>query len=222
MPAKVDKYGRQVSKASKKAKSQLRAFYKVEDDQENGKDLESGEEDEGENEETEEEEEGEGEGEREGGEEEDEEDEEEEEEEEEGGGGLAGPEESRQAYLTRLSRGEVSGSSSDTSSDEDDEDDEDEDEDGLGSGEIMLEPLDVGVSRHLSASEEAVPVSEETSRRLAVTNCDWDHIRARDLMVLCGSFCPGSARLMSVEVFPSDFGLEMMEVEAAAGPHAAL
>ncbi|CAM9123180.1 unnamed protein product [Scytosiphon promiscuus] len=41
-------------------------------------------------------------------------------------------------------------------------------------------------------------------------------------MVLCGSFCPGSARLLSVEVFPSDFGLEMMEVEAAAGPHAAL
>ncbi|CAM9123101.1 unnamed protein product, partial [Scytosiphon promiscuus] len=31
--AKVDKYGRQVSKASTKAKSQLRAFYKVEDDQ---------------------------------------------------------------------------------------------------------------------------------------------------------------------------------------------
>lgn len=41
-------------------------------------------------------------------------------------------------------------------------------------------------------------------------------------MVLCGSFCPGSARLLSVEVFPSDFGLEMMKVEAAAGPHAAL
>ena len=65
-------------------------------------------------------------------------------------------------------------------------------------------------------------MSEETSRRLAVTNCDWDHMRARDLMVLCGSFCPGSARLVSVEVYPSDFGLEMMKVEAAAGPHAAL
>lgn len=41
-------------------------------------------------------------------------------------------------------------------------------------------------------------------------------------MVLCGSFCPPSARLLSVTVFPSDFGQEMMKVEAAAGPHAAL
>lgn len=72
-------------------------------------------------------------------------------------------------------------------------------------------------------SREAIPVSEETSRRLAVTNCDWDHMRARDLMVLCSSFCPGGAsRLVSVTVHPSDFGMEMMEVEAAAGPHAAL
>lgn len=55
-----------------------------------------------------------------------------------------------------------------------------------------------------------------------MTNCDWDHMRARDLMVLCGSFCPSSARLLSVEVYPSDFGMEMMKVEAAAGPHAAL
>ena len=65
-------------------------------------------------------------------------------------------------------------------------------------------------------------MSEETSRRLAVTNCDWDHMRARDLMVLCGSFCPGNARLSSVTVYPSDFGLEMMKLETAAGPHAVL
>lgn len=71
-------------------------------------------------------------------------------------------------------------------------------------------------------SREAIPVSEETSRRLAVTNCDWDNMRARDLIVLCGSFCPASARLSSVTVYPSDFGLKMMRVEAAAGPHAAL
>ena len=41
-------------------------------------------------------------------------------------------------------------------------------------------------------------------------------------MVLCGSFCPSSARLCLVRVYPSDFGLEMMELEAAAGPHAVL
>lgn len=89
----------------------------------------------------------------------------------------------------------------------------------------MISPAAAGVGVRGGQDDPAgehIPVSEETSRRLAVTNCDWDHMRARDLMVLCGSFCPGSARLLSVDVYPSDFGLEMMKVEATAGPHAAL
>lgn len=65
-------------------------------------------------------------------------------------------------------------------------------------------------------------MSEETSRRLAVMNCDWGNVRARDVMVLCSSFCPSNARVSSVAVFSSDFGQQMMEVEAAAGPHATL
>lgn len=82
----------------------------------------------------------------------------------------------------------------------------------------------MGSSSHEKGKEGTdVPVlSEESSRRLAVTNCDWDHLRARDLMVLCGSFCPSSARLCSVRVYPSDFGVEMMKLEATAGPHAVL
>lgn len=59
------------------------------------------------------------------------------EEEEEGGdGGIATPAESRQAYLTRLSRGEASGSSSSSdTSEDDDEDGDEEDEDASDSGE---------------------------------------------------------------------------------------
>lgn len=92
---------------------------------------------------------------------------------------------------------------------------------------FFASPEDEGVTRAAgladsATNKEAVPVSENTSRRIALMNCDWDHMRAKDLMVLCGSFCPSSGRLLSVTVFPSDFGLEMMKVEAAAGPHAVL
>ncbi|CAN0362296.1 unnamed protein product [Discosporangium mesarthrocarpum] len=60
-------------------------------------------------------------------------------------------------------------------------------------------------------------------KRLAVTGCDWDHMRAMDLAVLCSSFCPGGVGgVRRTTVYPSDFGLEMMEREALVGPHGAV
>lgn len=46
------------------------------------------------------------------------------------------------------------------------------------------------------------PTTEESSRRLAACNMDWDRIRASDIMVLCNSFLPTGGAILSVKVSP--------------------
>ena len=69
-----------------------------------------------------------------------------------------------------------------------------------------------------SESEKEVEYGEEVSRRLAIVNLDWDHIRAVDLLALLGSFSTGSGVLEKVEIFPSEFGVERMAADATYGP----
>lgn len=56
------------------------------------------------------------------------------------------------------------------------------------------------------------------SRRLAVVDLDWDHVRAVDIHAALRSFLPASGRIASVTVYPSDYGLQRMQEEAAHGP----
>lgn len=58
----------------------------------------------------------------------------------------------------------------------------------------------------------------EPSRRLAIQDLDWDHIRAVDLMAVAQSFCPVEGKIESVIVYPSEFGKERMEREELEGP----
>ena len=58
----------------------------------------------------------------------------------------------------------------------------------------------------------------EETRRIAVVNCDWERLRAVDLMVVCSSFCPSTGLVKAVHIFPSDFGLSMLEEENRNGP----
>ena len=90
-------------------------------------------------------------------------------------------------------------SSSSSSEDEEElEDDEEEDLDQAAQG-------------------RDVPMGE-ASRRIAVVNLDWDHIRATDLMAVFSSFLPAGGRLEKVTVYPSEFGRERMEREEMEGP----
>lgn len=147
--ADVDKYGRKVSKSSKKAEGQLRAFYKVDDGDDgddanpSGSDPHDAAQGEEEGEERDEE----------PNEESDEESDEDQAEEQAQGSEEDEPErgeESRQAYLTRLSRGEISGDSfsSDTSDDEGDDSDD-------GGAEGMHE-LDSGRMVHASGRHRSM------------------------------------------------------------------
>lgn len=85
-------------------------------------------------------------------------------------------------------------------------------------------------------TEEEVEVGEETasglvrnggdidvplgdvSRRFAVVNLDWDNVRAVDLFKAFSSFATGSGRVVSVTIYPSEFGKERMEREEMEGP----
>ena len=67
---------------------------------------------------------------------------------------------------------------------------------------------------------EAVPEGE-ISRRLAVVNLDWDHVRAVDLLAAFSSYAStGSASdiVEKVTIYPSEFGKERMEREEVEGP----
>lgn len=60
--------------------------------------------------------------------------------------------------------------------------------------------------------------TDESTRRLAVCNMDWDRVRAIDLMVLFSSFLPRGGSIHSVKIYPSEFGKERMKEEELHGP----
>jgi hypothetical protein len=135
--------------------------------------------------------------------------------------------ESRIAYLNALSRGEISGSSSDDdSSDESsvdkDANDQDSDDDSSGSIDVygkagVFDPSFNQLPGDADSDEEAVELTDSPTPYLAILNLDWTNIRAVDIFAMLQSFCPPGT-LKKVEVYPSDFGKEMMEKERVYGP----
>lgn len=76
---------------------------------------------------------------------------------------------------------------------DDSSDDESSDEDGDGAGELFIE--------HVWGELDAeAPRTDDSTRRLAVCNMDWDRIRAVDIMVLCNSFLPPGGAILRVAV----------------------
>uniref|UniRef100_A0A8C2ZC46 ESF1, nucleolar pre-rRNA processing protein, homolog (S. cerevisiae) n=1 Tax=Cyclopterus lumpus TaxID=8103 RepID=A0A8C2ZC46_CYCLU len=47
---------------------------------------------------------------------------------------------------------------------------------------------------------------------------DWDRIKAKDLLALINSFVPKEGAVLSVKVYPSEFGKERLKVEETKGP----
>ncbi|XP_047220661.1 ESF1 homolog [Girardinichthys multiradiatus] len=60
--------------------------------------------------------------------------------------------------------------------------------------------------------------NDEVSARLAVCNMDWDRLKAKDLLALFNSFVPKGGAVLSVKIFPSEFGKERLKVEETQGP----
>ncbi|BFZ56563.1 pre-rRNA-processing protein esf1 [Savitreella phatthalungensis] len=64
---------------------------------------------------------------------------------------------------------------------------------------------------------ENIPRGDVT-RRFAIVNLDWDNLDAEDLYMAMGSFKPAAGSVLSVKIYPSEFGKERMANEDAAGP----
>ncbi|TVU38618.1 hypothetical protein EJB05_12002 [Eragrostis curvula] len=99
-----------------------------------------------------------------------------------------------------------------SSSSDDDEEDEyvDDDADSIGSD----------IAHYLMARHDDTPMIDKETHRLAVVNMDWDHIKAVDLYMVMTSCLPSGGRVLSVSVYPSEFGLKCMEIESTQGPAA--
>ncbi|XP_021711081.1 ESF1 homolog [Aedes aegypti] len=93
---------------------------------------------------------------------------------------------------------------SDSSSDDDSEEEDDEQE-------VFIEH----VWGELDADAER---TDESTPRLALCNMDWDRVRAVDIMVMLSSFLPRGSTILSVTIYPSEFGKERMKEEEAQGP----
>ncbi|DBA79259.1 TPA: hypothetical protein ACH3X1_009072 [Trebouxia sp. C0004] len=74
-----------------------------------------------------------------------------------------------------------------------------------------------GVGAMAANPDEHIPDSDET-HRLAIVDLDWDNIRAVDLLAVLRSFLGKGQTIRGVTVYPSDFGLQKMQEEAAVGP----
>nr|XP_010917202.1 pre-rRNA-processing protein ESF1 [Elaeis guineensis] len=99
-------------------------------------------------------------------------------------------------------------SESDESTSTSEEDDYDDDEYSVGSD----------ICQYLMADHKDTPMTDKVTYRLAVVNMDWEHIKAVDLYVVMSSCLPKGGQVLSVAVYPSEFGFKCMEIEAAHGP----
>ncbi|XP_062190458.1 pre-rRNA-processing protein ESF1-like [Phragmites australis] len=97
-----------------------------------------------------------------------------------------------------------------SSSDDDEDEDVDDDEYSVGSD----------IAHYLMGRHDDTPMIDKETHRLAVVNMDWDHIKAVDLYMVMTSCIPKGGRVLSVSIYPSEFGLKCLEIESTQGPAA--
>lgn len=107
---------------------------------------------------------------------------------------------------------ETEGSESSSSSDGLSESDLEEPEE-----EGSLDLSEWGVGALAANPEEDIPLVDGT-RRLAVVDLDWQHVRAVDILVVLRSFTPKGGEVQKVTIYVSDYGLERMPKDALLGP----
>ncbi|KAM8878110.1 ESF1 homolog isoform 2-T2 [Spinachia spinachia] len=93
----------------------------------------------------------------------------------------------------------------------------DEDE-GVDEVQAILRKEEEEIEHDWGELAKDAPRSDEVSARLAVCNVEWDRIKAKDLLALVNSFVPKGGAVLSVKVYPSEFGKERLKAEETQGP----
>ncbi|EGR27040.1 nucleolar pre-rRNA processing protein, putative [Ichthyophthirius multifiliis] len=71
---------------------------------------------------------------------------------------------------------------------------------------------------HYGIQKENVPLSEQSSSKLALVNYDWMNIKVQDLILLFNSFKGTDGVINRVSLYISDFGKQKLEEENQKGP----
>lgn len=114
----------------------------------------------------------------------------------------------------KVKKGSLKLESQSESSDSEVDDEEEETDDSATS----TSDSDEAYEEEEDVQEEHIPEIDKETHRLAVVNMDWSQVKAVDLYVMLSSFLPTSGQILSVAVYPSEFGLKRMEEEAIHGP----
>lgn len=111
----------------------------------------------------------------------------------------------------------ATGSESDSGFRWDAESSSDEEEDEVQIDDHVY--MEEGVEEE-AAEDSDVPLGDSTDK-IAIMNCNWDHVTAADLFVLIQTFLEANApgrKIKNVTIHKSDFGAERMEREEQFGP----
>ncbi|KAF7689326.1 hypothetical protein HF521_012679 [Silurus meridionalis] len=93
-----------------------------------------------------------------------------------------------------------------------------EDEDDEDAAEDLQHHEEEEIEHDWGEMWKDAPRNEEVSCRLAVCNMNWDRIKAKDLLALFSSFKPKGGVVLSVTIYPSEFGKERLKMEQTQGP----
>ncbi|KXN72798.1 hypothetical protein CONCODRAFT_32445, partial [Conidiobolus coronatus NRRL 28638] len=119
----------------------------------------------------------------------------------------------RKADILARSRGELVDESS---SEEDDGEDYDLEMINDGDDTTDEEYEEAEDDSTMNATED-IPYGDET-KRFACVNMDWDNVKSKDLYMAFNSIKPPGGSIISVTVYPSEFGKECIEKENQQGP----
>ncbi|KAI1244238.1 hypothetical protein MGN70_014108 [Eutypa lata] len=97
------------------------------------------------------------------------------------------------------------------------ESDSDSDEEEAEEEGVEVE-VDNSASMQRLRDAQADVETGDVTKRIAIVNLDWDHIKSTDLMALFSSFAPKGGRIDRVSIYPSEFGKERMQREELEGP----
>ncbi|KAA8915910.1 hypothetical protein TRICI_001924 [Trichomonascus ciferrii] len=194
----VDKYGRKVKQD--KVQKELKKYANLSDEELEDKSKKSKKKKEEEEEEEEEEESG----------------SEEESESESGEDSSDSEEEDTGGKVIDRARGEGLSDVSESSSEESGSDSSSSDDSSSSESESEEEEDEVETAGVVPSTDKA-PTGDETTT-FACVNMDWDNIRAVDLMATFSSFVPPKGKILSVKIYPSEYGKQQMQREEQEGP----